>query len=615
MVGSLLLSIHNGYVTFGNKPLFNDISFNIHERDRICLVGKNGSGKTTLMHLIRGTRDLDGGKRWHTPGLTIGYLQQEVKPQTGQTVFDFIFSGLDAERQKEEYTYMVEMVLEPFSLRAGQPMETLSGGQLRQAALARALVEDPDILLLDEPTNHLDLDATLWLEEYIQSYRGTLVCVSHDKTFLSNISDKILWLDRGHIRICPKGFAHFDEWSQTLLEQEERELKNREKFVAIEEEWASRGVKARRKRNMRRVEDLQKAREKLKADKSLFNKTIRKISLEPISDNETDITSKIIAEFIKVDKTFTQDTVKHNILNKLNLRILRGDRIGILGKNGSGKTTFLKLITGELTPDMGKVKLAKTIAISYFDQKRKDLKLDESLWKTLCPNGGDYLEVGGKLRHVCGYLKDFLFDPKAVRDLVGTLSGGQQNRLLLAKVLAHPGNFLILDEPTNDLDMDTLDMLEEILSHYKGTLLIVSHDRDFLDQTVTKILAFEGEGEIEGYIGGYSDYLEASGKKKPEGKKVIKTIKPSESKPAPAETKPLKKLSFSQQYELDTLPKTIDALEQEIASLYHQLASPTLYATDPDTFDAISKRWAEAQKELEDAESRWLELEELKNAG
>ncbi len=609
MAAPLALSVHDAYVTFGLKPPFEDLSFNIHEGDRICLVGKNGAGKTTLMQLITGARELDAGKRWQNPGTTIGYLTQDAAPRADMIVFDYIFSGLPLDKQTDDYRYMVDIMLEPLELRANDNVNNLSGGQVRRAALGRALVEEPDILLLDEPTNHLDLGAIEWLEEYLKGYRGTLLCVSHDKTFLANISDKIFWLDRGRIRVCPKGFGHFDEWSTMLLDQEARELAKRKKLVEQEVEWATKGVKARRKRNVRRVEEMQKAREELKRDKSLFNKTMKKMELEPLEAAQA---SKIIAEFYKVTKNFGEGKDKKAILDKFNFRIVRGDRIGILGKNGSGKTTFLKLLIGELQPDMGTVKLAKNVEIAYFDQKRQDLKDEKSLWDTLCPQGGEYIEVGGKQRHVCSYLKDFLFDPKSAKDLVGTLSGGQKNRLMLAKVLANPGSFLILDEPTNDLDMDTLEMLEEMLSHYPGTLFVVSHDRDFLDQTVTKVLAFEGNGQVDGYIGGYSDYIIESGKSKP-----VAPVKPEKAAkvkaPEPTFTirKPAVKLSYKMQFELDSLPEKITKLEGEIQELHHVLADPDLYNNNPDKFDAAMRRIANAEDELEKAELRWLELSEM----
>lgn len=611
MVTPVLLSIHDAYITFGKKPLFEDLSLNIHEGDKISLVGKNGAGKTTLMQMITGTRELDGGVRWTEPAITIGYLQQDINFVRDIKVFDYVFSGLKKEKQSEEYRYMVDMVMEPFDLNPEDNLQNLSGGQLRRAALARAIVEEPDILLLDEPTNHLDLTGVLWLEEYLKSYRGALICISHDKTFLTNISQKIFWLDRGKVRVCPKGYGYFDEWSTMLLEQEERELRNRERSLALEIEWASRGMKARRKRNVRRLELVHEARAKLKSDKSLFNKTMRKVELEPVSAAES---SKIIAEFYKVNKKFTSSDKEKIILDQFNLRVMRGDRIGILGKNGSGKTSFLKMLTGELEPDTGKVKLARNLEIAYFDQKREGLNPQHSLKRNLVPGGGDYIKVGGKERHVCGYLKDFLFDPKDAEDLAGTLSGGQRNRLMLAKVMANPGSFLILDEPTNDLDMDTLDMLEEMLAHYDGTLFVVSHDRDFLDQIVTKILAFEGDGVVDGYIGGYSDYLEATGKTIPGGKVDEEKIAKKKEKEAKKQEKQQSKLSYKLQYELDTLPEKIAALEKEIESLHHTLADPNLYMNDTDKFDKASRRLGKAEEELEAAELRWLELEELKNS-
>lgn len=607
-------------VTFGGKPLFENLSFNIHESDRICLVGRNGAGKSTLMRVITGEHELDSGERWAPPtGVSIGYMRQEVKPQEGQKVFDFIYDGLDEERQCEEYAYMVDMVMAPLELNANDLMTNLSGGQMRRACLARSLVEEPDILLLDEPTNHLDLEGIEWLENYLRSYRGTLICISHDKTFLKNITNKIFWLDRGEIRTCPKGFAHFDEWSTMLLEQEERELARRAKIVEQEVEWASRGVKARVKRNVRRLENARVARDQLKADKSSYRRAISKVELPPLKPEQS---SRVIVEFFNVSKTYQplhEDQNEKKILEQFNFRVMRGDRIGILGKNGSGKTSFLKMLIGELSPDIGKVKLGKNINLSYFDQKRSDLDPEKTLWKTLCENGGDYVNVAGKDRHVCGYLKDFLFDPKNAKDRVATLSGGQRNRLLLAKILANPGNFLILDEPTNDLDMDTLEILEEIISHYKGTLFIVSHDRDFLDQTVTQILAFEGDAQIEHCVGGYSDYLEKKQKEKDLEKrynsgKSSNNNKQNEEKSQKDDKgkKSQKKLSYKEKFELENLPAKIAKLEEEVKNLNEFLIDPESYNKDPEGFEKASRRVAIAKGELDEAEIRWLELEEIK---
>ena len=624
--GQLILSVRDAVVSFGDVPIFKDLTFNIHEGSRISLVGKNGAGKSTLMNIITGDRDLDDGERWVLEGIKIGYLQQEVHFRPGQTVYDFIFETFAEGEEQWMIDYKIDMVVTPLDLDIRDRMEVLSGGQLRRVALARALVEDPDLLLLDEPTNHLDLHVIEWLENYLKNYRGAILCVSHDRTFLANISNAIFWLDRGRLKVCPKGFAHFEEWSEMLIEQERRELANRQKFVEQEEEWASRGVKARRKRNIRRVEMMKEARDALKADLSAFRKMLGKITFEP---GEVESTSRIVCEFYNVSKSFVEDGREKIILQNFHLRIQKGDRIGILGKNGSGKTSFLKLLIGELEPDGGSIKRKKDLEFSYFDQKRKDLNDELSLWKTLCPEGGDHVDVMGKPRHVCGYLKDFLFDPAKAHHAVGTLSGGQKNRLMLAKILANPKTCLILDEPTNDLDMDTLDMLEDMLTRYKGTLIIVSHDRDFLDQTVTKILAFEGEGEIEGVIGGYSDYLEKvkardtekDKKPSPSVKRIARENSPDSSVPeiprsadsAPPAVKPaVKKLSFKLQHELDTLPGRIEETEARISHLAVLLADADFYARDPDAFIGASKELEQLKDELATAETRWLELEQMR---
>lgn len=612
-MSDLILSVQDAAVAFGGKPLFEGLTFHIHDGAKISLVGKNGAGKSTLMNIITGHQALDDGERWLLNGISIGYLQQDVQPKTGQIVYDFIFEEFRKGKSEEEmqlYAYKIDMVVVPLGLDPQARMDLLSGGQLRRAALARALVEEPDILLLDEPTNHLDLGTIQWLEDYIKGYRGAVICVSHDKIFLANISDRVFWLDRGRIRVSPQGFAHFEEWSQMLLEQEERELRNRQKLVEMESEWANRGVKARRKRNVRRVEMLKEARDKLRADQSAFRRVTRKIEIAPI---ETETSSRVITEFIKVNKSFKDDNRIIPILENFNYKIVRGDRIGILGENGSGKTSFIRMIVGELQPDTGKVKMAKEVRISYFDQKRKDLNPDHTLWKALSPQGTDYIDVMGKKRHVVGYLKDFMFDPSDAHSKVGILSGGQKNRLMLARVLADPGGLLILDEPTNDLDMDTLEMLEEILIQYDGTLIIVSHDRDFLDQTVTKILAFEGEGQVDEYIGGYSDYL-AMKKSRAVEEKPAPTAQMLSKADAPKTTTASAKMSYKLRYELEQLPARMEKLEEEVAALEQVLSDPAFYTADPEGFAHATRRLPRAQAELEEAELRWLELEDMRAA-
>lgn len=609
--GALILSVREALVSYGDVPIFKDLTFNIHEGSRISLVGKNGAGKSTLMNIITGVRDLDDGDRWVLEGIKIGYLQQDVHFKPDATIYDFIFESFGPEHEQWERDYKIDMVVTPLDLNPADRMAVLSGGQLRRAALARALVEEPDLLLLDEPTNHLDLMVIEWLENYLKNYRGAIICVSHDRTFLANISNEIFWLDRGKLKVCPKGFGHFEEWSEMLIEQERRELINRQKFVEQESEWASRGVKARRKRNVRRVEMMKIARDALKADLSAFRKMLGRINIDP---GDVEMTSRIVAEFYNVSKTFVEDGREKVILKNFHLRIQKGDRIGILGKNGSGKTTFLKLLIGDETPDGGSIKRKKELEFSYFDQKRKDLKDDVTLWKTLCPEGGDHVDVMGKARHVCGYLKDFLFDPSRAHDKVVTLSGGQKNRLMLAKILANPKTCLILDEPTNDLDMDTLDMLEDVLTRYKGTLIIVSHDRDFLDQTVTKILAFEGNGVVDGVIGGYSDYLEkVKGRDKKDDKPA--PVQKQEKKEIEETPKAApKKLTFKLQHELETLPEKMAEMETTIGHLTKNLQDGEFYKRDPDGFLATSKELEKLKLALENAEHRWLELEQMRAA-
>jgi len=503
----LLMSVRDAEISYADKTIFSALNFNIHQGEKMALVGRNGAGKTTLMNVIRGLHQPDKGEQWALPALKIGYLKQTMPFQAGTQTRDFIFSALPKEQREPEYMYLVDSIAEPLKISLNSNLEDLSGGQLRRVFLACALLDDSEILMLDEPTNHLDLAGIEWLEEYLKSYQGALLCVSHDRRFLANITNKVFWLDRGSLRICPYGFGRFEEWQEEMFAQEERELHNRERALQGEADWMIYGVTARRKRNIRRVAQLKAEKESLKKDLSNFRRATKKLHLT-VSKDDMALPSNIIADFWRVHKSYTRDGEELKLLDGFTYRILKGRRIGVLGNNGSGKSTFLKLLLGEIQPDKGKAKLAQSTNVAYFDQNRSDLKPEKSLWATLCPNG-EYVKVGGKMRHVCGYLKDFMFDPSRARDEVASLSGGQQNRLMLAKILANPGNLLILAEPTNDLDTDTLEMLEDVLSRYEGTLIIVSHDREFLDRTVSEILAFEGEGKVAHHIGGYSDYIEA----------------------------------------------------------------------------------------------------------
>lgn len=607
-MSDLILSVEEASVLIAGKPFFDGLTFHIHAGRKIALVGKNGAGKTTLMNIITGDREIDDGKHFLLAGVSTGYMQQQVDPTPGKTVREFVFEGLSDDLEDWDIDYRIEMVIAPLLLNVDDTLENLSGGQLRRAALARALVEEPDILLLDEPTNHMDLELIEWLENYIAGYRGAVLIVSHDRRFLANTTDRVFWLDRGELKVAPKGFAHFEEWSSEMLAQEGRALHNRAKKVEQEIAWANKGVKARVKRNVRRQAEAFQARNELEKDQKAYRRVTSTIDLPPITAEES---SKNVAEFFNVGKAY-DDLL---ILDKFNMRIKRKDRIGILGKNGAGKTTFLRMLTGEENPDSGKIKMAKNLTFSYFDQKRSMLQIEKSLKDNLCDEGSDYLDVRGKSRHVCGYLKDFLFDPEDAWRGVHTLSGGQKNRLMLAKILADPGSMLILDEPTNDLDMDTLDMLTDVLKQYDGTLFVVSHDRDFLDQVVTKTLVFEGEGVVEGIIGGYSDYM--AFKKAQSAKKTPKAPEKSAKKNAPKTTKdaPAKEpaeFSYKHKRELELLPKTIKKLEKEITELETLLADPDFYTKDADAFMTASTRLPEAKDKLENAELRWLELEEMK---
>ncbi len=618
-MSDLILSIEDALVLIGGKPFFEDISFHIHRGSKIALVGRNGAGKTTLMNLITGAREIDDGRRWMSLGTTIGHMEQNITPVPGETVGEYVFSGMAPKAEGEwDESYKVELIIEPLHLKVTDRMDALSGGQLRRAALARALVEEPDILLLDEPTNHMDLEIIEWLENYLKSYPGSIICVSHDKAFLAGITDKVFWIDRGKLKVSPRGFAYFEEWSKEMFDMEARQLHNRERKLELELEWANRGVKARVKRNVRRVQLVRDEQSQLDADQKAFRRATSTIQLAAPTADETSLN---VAEFINVDKIFTHpDTgAEKIILQKFNLRIRRGDRIGILGRNGSGKTSFLKMLINEMTPDAGKIKMARDLQFGYFDQKRATLRLDKTLQENLCAEGNDHLDVRGANRHICGYLKDFLFAPEDAWRAVSTLSGGQMNRLMLAKVLANPGSFLILDEPTNDLDMDTLEMLENILKAYDGTLFIVSHDRDFMDQVVNKLLIFEGDGKISTFIGSYTEYHKLRKAQQAEEKaRAAAPVPAAKEKPKKAavpesakeEPKASTKVSFKIKHEYETLPGKIKTLEEECAALEAVLADGDFYRREPDAFFKASEKFTRSRRLLDEAETRWLELDE-----
>ena len=598
MVSDLIFSLRETSVSFGKKIIFDNLDVNIHRKDLIALIGKNGVGKSTLMRIISDKQDLDQGEVWKLNNIRVSFFSQKFELEESYSIENELLNILDI----EEDSFKIDIFCNNLQLNKKDIIKNLSGGQKRRVGLIKSLINESDILLLDEPTNHLDLECIIWLENYLKTFKGSIICVSHDRTFLSNFTNKVFWLDRGNLRVSPSGFKNFDRWSQEMFEQEARELKNRKQFVNIEVEWANKGVKARVKRNVKRLERAKELKDQLEKDESSYRKAIQTVKINKIIPGLDN--SKFIAEFHKVSVGY--EIPKKTILRDINLKINKKDRIGLIGKNGTGKSTFLKALLGEIKSQKGTIKLKKNMNFSYFDQLRYDLNDDNSLKKILVPSGGDYLKVQGKDRHVCSYLKDFMFDPSKATDSISTLSGGQQNRLLLAKVLANPQTGLILDEPTNDLDLETMDLLTEMLSNYSGTLLIVSHDRDFLDQTVNKILYFDEKGQVSIFLGGYSDFLKSQ-----QNEKIIKSISKKKNNYKVVSSKNNKKLSFKYKYELENLPKEIEDLENKIDDITKELKNSNLYLSDANRFNEITNEMVELKKILSIKEERWLFLLEM----
>ena len=596
MVSDLIFSLRETEIKFGKKIIFQNLDLNIHKGDMIALVGNNGVGKSTLMKIINGEVDIDNGKIWILPNVKVSYFNQNFEDYDKNKIFE-LFEDLINDNNK----HFLDIYCDKLNLNKNSNINSLSGGQIRKVYLIRCLLKESDILLLDEPTNHLDLECIQWLEKYLKHLNKTILCVSHDRTFLHNFTNKVFWLDRGKLRVSPKGFKNFDKWSKELLDQEYRELKNRKQFVNIELEWANRGVKARVKRNEKRLQRAKELKIKLEKDEASYRSAIK--SLKPQIAKKSIDQSRFIAEFIEVAIKYPKQ--KEFVFQNLSLKISRNDRIGLLGNNGTGKSTFLKTILNDLPIYKGKLKLKKNIEFSYFDQMRNDLNGRKSIKDILVPSGGDYLKVQGIDRHVCSYIKDFNFDPKNVNHTIQTLSGGEQNRLLLAKVLANPKTGLILDEPTNDLDLETLDLLTEMLSKYKGTLLIVSHDRDFLDQTVNKILHFDIYGKVSLYLGGYSDFLKSQSEKN----KINLIIGNKKNKKEKIITKT--KLSFKYKYELEELPKQIDNIQEKLNSITKELKNDNLYIENYERYLEIIKQMENLNKDLSSKETRWLEVLEI----
>ncbi|SFZ86457.1 ATP-binding cassette, subfamily F, uup [Devosia enhydra] len=597
-----ILALKDIRLVMGSQPLLEGAELSVLPGDKIALVGRNGSGKSTLMRIAAGALDPDGGTRFIQPGTTIRYLPQEPDLSGFATTLAYVEHGLTEGND----AFRAQYLLESLGLTGREDPSKLSGGEARRAALARVLAPEPDILLLDEPTNHLDLPAIEWLEAEIRSLRSGLVIVSHDRRFLSDLTRATVWIDRGMARRLDKGFAAFEDWRDQVVEEEETARHKLDRQIVREEHWLTYGVTARRKRNVGRLERLAGLRQ-ARRDQKRATGTVK------FNVSEADSSGALVADAEAISKSFGDRA----IVRDLSLRVIRGDRLGIVGANGAGKTTLLKLLFGEIAPDEGRVKLGSNLAIASLDQRRAGLSPETSLREALTAGGSDTLIINGQPKHVVGYMKDFLFAPEQAGTAVGKLSGGERGRLALARALALPSNILVLDEPTNDLDLETLDLLQEMLADYPGTVILVSHDRDFLDRVATSVLVAEGQGVWTEYAGGYSDMVAQRGAgisapaPQKRQKSLPQTASQPPSNPAPAQRA---KLSFKQKHALETLPREIETLDARIAELAKKLADGSLYARDPKGFEKLSGELATAQRAKEAAEEQWLELEMLRES-
>ncbi len=591
-----ILFLEDIYLTFGGTPLLEGASFAVHPADRICLVGRNGSGKSTLMKIAAGIIEADKGERFVQPGTNFHYLPQEPDLDGFETVEDYVIAGLGP--QDDHHTAL--MMIDELGLLPNAKTKDLSGGETRRAALVRALAPQPDILFLDEPTNHLDLPIIEWLEGKLHQIKSALVLISHDRRFLENLSRETIWMDRGTSRRLNKGFAHFEDWRDEVLEQEELDRHKLSRKIVREEHWITHGVSGRRKRNMRRVKELAGLRQTKAGERKVAGGV-------NITMAEGETSGKLVAKLFGISKSFGE----RKVVDDLSTIISRGARVGIVGPNGSGKTTLIKMTTGDLEPDTGKVKLGANLETLLIDQKREMLDPNWTLKDAMTDGTGDTVVIGEESKYVYSYMKDFLFLPEQARTPIHALSGGERGRLMLARGLRTPSNFLVLDEPTNDLDLETLDLLQEFLADYPGTVLLVSHDRDFLDRVCTSVINSEGDGKWTEYAGGYSDMLTQRGST---SKTETKKTKPK-SKAKPKQETKLKessdKLSPKQQHDLKTLPKEIERLEFEIEKLQKALAKPGLYDEDPKKFNAWAGELGKREELLSGKETEWLELEML----
>ncbi len=608
-----ILTLTDIALGFGGAPLFAGLSCSVHPGDRICLVGRNGSGKSTLMKIMAGLAEADSGERFLRPGARAGYLPQDPSFEGYATLADYVAADLD-----ESETWRAEMAMDGLKVAAAQDPEAASGGERRRAALARVLAAEPDVLLLDEPTNHLDIEAIAWLEDRLKQTRAAFVLVSHDRAVLRNVTRQILWVDRGQVRRLDRGFEAFEDWRDKVFEEEAQQRHKLDRLIKQEAVWAVEGISARRKRNMGRVRRLHDMRAERAGQRA-------RTGTAAMALESTTPSGKRVVEAEDIAKTYGDRTV----IRDFSIKIQRGDRVAFVGPNGAGKTTLIKLLTGEVAPDSGSIRFGTNLMPAIFDQARAQLDPEATLWDSLTldpqmavSGASDQVMVRGRPKHVVGYLKEFLFDERQARGPVKALSGGERARLLLARIMARDSNLLILDEPTNDLDVETLGLLQELVSDYEGTVLLVSHDRDFLDLTAETTVVLEGDGTATVYAGGWSDMVIQRGSAPMGGTEktaMAPERKPARaSKPAPAAAKaaprPAPKLSFRQTHRLSELPAEIERLTADIAKLQGLLATPDLFARDPAKFRKATAALAQRQKALEAAEEEWLDLEALRES-
>lgn len=594
-----LLLLQDIHLTFGGTPLLEGAELSVSAGERLCLVGRNGSGKSTLLKIAAGLIQADDGRRFIQPGTTIRYLPQEPDLSGHPTVLAYAESGL----APGDDPHRARLLLEGLGLSGAENPLQLSGGEVRRAALACALAPEPDILLLDEPTNHLDLPTIEWLEGELAGLRSAIVLISHDRRFLERLSRATVWLDRGVTRRLDRNFAEFEAWRDAFLEEEASGRHKLDRKIVREEDWVRHGVSGRRKRNQGRLRALQD----LRRERRELRRATGSVRMEA---GDAAVSGKLVIEAEAISKDYGERPIVRNF----STRILRGDRTGIIGANGAGKTTLLKLLTGALPPDSGTVKIGSNVQMVSLDQQRASLDPTLSLSAALTGGHGDSVVIDGKPRHVVSYMRDFLFGPEQAQTPVGALSGGERGRLMLARALAQPANLLVLDEPTNDLDLETLDLLQEMLADYSGTVLLVSHDRDFLDRVVTSVIVSEGAGRWAEYAGGYSDMVAQQGPGIM-SKDTVKATRPaaaSQPKPATPKPTPARKLSFKDRHALETLPARIAELQRALAGLQAELADPGLYRRDPAKFETASAALAAKALEIAEAEERWLTLEMLR---